>query len=106
MFWRTCQGITPNFTPSACKHARFLQIEVNTGNSDDPTEAILAELRDQPLAGAIVRVIYQVPPERAALVRTDEIRRALAPAHLLVALSREMPPGEARNSGRKCSTNP
>ena len=84
------------FRPVGLTTRPFLQIEVNTNNSDDPTQAILNALRDQPLAGAVVRVTYQVPPDRAALVRTDEIRRALAPAHLLVALSREMPQSEAR----------
>ncbi len=84
------------FRPVPLKTRPFLQIEVDTGASDDPTATIIKRLQDEPLTGAVVRLTYKVPPARAPLVRTDEIRRALAPAHLLVALSREMPPGEAR----------
>ena len=40
-------------------------------------------------------MLYKVPPERASLVRTDELRKALAGAHLVVALARDMPPAEA-----------
>lgn len=84
------------FRPVVLKTRPFLQIEIDTGTSDDPTQFILDKLRDEPLAGAVVRITYQVPPDRAPLVRTDEIRRAVSHAHLLVALSREMPQGEAR----------
>jgi exonuclease SbcD len=73
----------------------FLAIEVDTGESDDPTLAIVAEIGRHPIAGSIVKVAYKVPPDKAALVRTDEIRKALGPAHLVVALQREMPPAEA-----------
>ena len=84
------------FRPVPLNTRAFLQIEVDTGASDDPTAAIIKRLQDEPLTGAVVRLTYKVPPDRAPLVRTDEIRRALSAAHLLVALSREMPPGEAR----------
>jgi exonuclease SbcD len=73
----------------------FVEITVDAGNADDPTRAILEEIARHPVAHSVVRVIYKVPPDRAALVRTDEIRKALGGAHLTVALTREMPPGEA-----------
>jgi hypothetical protein len=44
---------------------------------------------------SVVKVTYKVAPDRASLVRTDEIRKALAAAHLVVALQRDMPAGEA-----------
>lgn len=73
----------------------FLAIDIDTGASEDPTKAILDEITRHPIADSIVRVTYKVPPDRAPLVRTDEVRRALSAAHLIVALSREMPPAEA-----------
>ena len=73
----------------------FIAIEASTGESDDPTKAIVDEINRHPIAGSIVKVTYKVPPDKAALVRTDEVRKALAPAHLVVALQREMPPAEA-----------
>jgi exonuclease SbcD len=73
----------------------FLSIEIDTGDSDDPTRAILDEIARHPITDAVVRVVYKVPPDRASLVRSDEVRKALAGSHLLVALSREMPPAEA-----------
>ena len=73
----------------------FLSLEVDAGDTEDPTQVILDAIARKPILGAIVRLIYKIAPERAALVRVDDIRRALAPAHLIVALSREMPPSEA-----------
>jgi exonuclease SbcD len=74
---------------------RFLDIHADAADAADPTEAIVAEVARHPVAGAIVKLSYKVPPDRVALVRADEIRKALGAAHLVVALSREMPPGEA-----------
>lgn len=69
----------------------FVQIEVDTGQAEDPTRRIVEEIARHPVAHAVVRLTYKVPSERAALIRTDEIRKALAPAHLVAALSRELP---------------
>ena len=74
----------------------FLDIHADAQNADDPTAVILAEINRFPIARSIVKVSYKVPPDKAALVRTDEVRRALGAAHLIVALSREMPPAEAQ----------
>ena len=81
--------------PVPLETRRFLEIQADAGGAADPTEAIVAEIARHPIAGAVVKVSYKVPPDRISLVRTDEIRRALGAAHLVVALSREMPPGEA-----------
>jgi DNA repair protein SbcD/Mre11 len=83
------------FRPVVLKTRPFLALEIDAGNADDPTQALIAEIAKHPIAGAVVKVNYKVPPDRAALVRMDEVRRALAPVHVLVALSREMPPAEA-----------
>jgi exonuclease SbcD len=81
--------------PRVLKTRPFLALEVDAGNTDDPTRAIIEEIGKHPIKGAVVRMTYKVPPDRIALVRMDEVRKALAPAHILVALSREMPPAEA-----------
>ncbi len=74
---------------------RFLDIHVDAGDAPDPTEAIAAEIARHPIARAVVKLSYKVGPDRAALVRTDEVRKALGAAHLVVAISRELPPAEA-----------
>jgi exonuclease SbcD len=84
-----------NFQHMPLKTRPFLSLEIDTGNADDPTKSILDEIARHPVSGAVVRLTYKVPPDRAALVRTEEIRKALGAAHLIVALSREMPPAEA-----------
>ena len=76
----------------------FIEIGVDAGDSDEPTEKILREVARHKIQDAVVRVTYKVAPGKAALVRTDEIRRALSPAHVLVALSREMPPVRGADS--------
>lgn len=74
---------------------RFLNIEVDAGDSEDPTKTLLAEIARHPLAGSVVRCLYRVPNDRAALVRTEELRAALSAAHLVVALQRDMPTSDA-----------
>jgi len=84
-----------DFRPEPLPTRRFIAIEADAGESEDPTRSIIDEIARHPIAGSIVKVHYKVPPDKAALVRTDEIRKALAAAHLIVALQREMPAGEA-----------
>ncbi len=73
----------------------FLAIEIDASESEDPTTAIIEAIARHKIEGAIVKVNYKVPPDRAALVRTDEVRKALSAAHLVVAVSRDMPAAEA-----------
>lgn len=64
-------------------------------NSEDPTRTITEEIATHPIGGAIVKLSYKVAPERAPLVRHDEIRKALGAAHLIVSISRESAGGAA-----------
>jgi exonuclease SbcD len=73
----------------------FIDIGVDASDAEDPTRTIVEEIQRHPIGGAIVRVHYKVAADRAALVRTDEVRKTLTAAHLVVALQREMPPSEA-----------
>ena len=72
----------------------FVEIRVDTQDSDDPTSVILDAIKKRKVNDAIVRLIYRVPPERFALVRGDEIKKALSGAHTARAM-REVPPAEA-----------
>jgi len=74
---------------------RFLDLHVDCGDGDDPTRVLLEEIARHPIARSVVKLSYKVPPDKAPLVRTDEVRKALGAAHLTVALSRELPPAEA-----------
>lgn len=69
----------------------FVAIEVDTGQAEDPTRVILEAIARHPITGSVVRLTYKVPAETAPLVRTDEIRKALGSAHIVAAMSREMP---------------
>lgn len=70
---------------------RFLDIQIDASEAEDPTEKIVAELERRPLKGAVVKVSYRVPREKLPLVREDEVRKALSEAHSIVALSRDLP---------------
>lgn len=67
----------------------FHEIDVDADN-ETPTETILEAIAKRPLRNAIVRLTYHISPEHLPLVREKEIREALAPAYLLVALRREV----------------
>lgn len=69
----------------------FLDIQIDASDTEEPTEKIIAELERRPLKGAVVKVSYRVPREKLPLVREDEIRKVLAEAHSIVALSRDLP---------------
>lgn len=86
----------------------MLELELDAKDAEDPTEALLAQLAKHNLDGAIVKLGYKVPAERAALVRTEDLRKALAPAHVVVSLSRELPAAEAlvRSQGLTESLTP
>ena len=81
------------------KHAvldtrRFVLVEADVTGADDPTAAILRELDRYPLLDSVVKVHYKVGSDKAMLVRTDELRKKLSGAHVVVALQRELPAGE------------
>ena len=67
----------------------LLDIDVDA-NTDEPTEAIVAEIRRHPLRNSIVKLTYRISQERAALVRERDIREALAPAFMTVSISRKV----------------
>lgn len=86
----------------------FLELDLDAGDADDPTEALLEQLAKTDVTGAIVRVRYRVSAERAPLVRIEDLKKALTSAQNLVALSRELPDAEAliRSQGLTESLSP
>ncbi len=67
----------------------FHEIEVDA-NTETPTETIIEAIQSRDLRSAIVRLTYHISPEALPLVREKEIREALAPAFLIVAIRREV----------------
>ena len=75
----------------AVKTRPFVEIEVDaTSAGDDPTDAILAAIRRQPIDEAIVKVAYKINSEQQAAVRDADIRAALGAAFLTVSLHKEI----------------
>jgi len=68
---------------------RFLLIEADAGSHEDPTAAILNEIQKHPVRDSVVKLSYKVANDRASLVRHEDIRKALAGAHVVVSLQRE-----------------
>jgi len=73
----------------------MLTIDVDA-DTEQPTEAILKAIEGRSFQGAIVRLIYRIPAERAAEVRAEEIRAALKDAFAVADLRRESPVAAAR----------
>lgn len=67
----------------------LIEIDVDA-NTETPTEAIVEAIQRRDLRNAIVRLAYHITPELMPLVREKEIREALAPAFLIVAVRREV----------------
>ncbi len=78
---------------------RFLTIDVDA-DRDDPTEAVLDAIARHDIRGAIVRIRIRISAERENLLRDSEIRKALAEAHFVAAISRDV---ERARRGRLAS---
>lgn len=76
---------------------KLLDVDVDA-DCDEPTEKILEYLKHQPLKNAIVKLTYRVGHARQALVREREIREALAPAFMVVAIHRKVQRDSAARS--------
>lgn len=69
----------------------FITIEVSISPGEpEPTAAVLRAIARRDIAEAVVRVRIKLPAEAEPLLRESEIRDALAPAHYIAALSREV----------------
>jgi len=64
---------------------RLIEIEVDA-DTEEPTESILEEIGRNDVRDNIVRLTYRIPSDKAPLVRDREIKDALAPAFMVVAI--------------------
>ncbi len=81
-------GADYRFVPVAQTRA-LLEIEVDA-DCEEPTEKILEEIKRHSLRNAIVKLTYKIGHGKQALVREREIREALAPAFMVVAINRKV----------------
>lgn len=67
----------------------FVTIEVHT-HSEDPTAEVLEAIRAKPIENAIVRLIIHLSAEKEPSIRENDVRRALAPAHHIAAIVKDV----------------
>lgn len=79
------------------KPRSFLEIEADA-DTETPTETILDAIRPHRLREAIVRLTYRISQENLPMVREKEIREALLPAFLVVAIRRDVQRDTAQRS--------
>ena len=65
----------------------FKTVHVTVAEDQDPTSAILEEIRKYTLTDAIVRVIYEVPGERTDTVDLKAVKKALENAFLVASIA-------------------
>lgn len=69
----------------------FLTIDVDIAPDDpDPTSTIVRRIQDSDVDDAVVRLRIQVSAELEPMIIDSEIRKALAPAHFVASISREV----------------
>ena len=68
---------------------RFVTIAV-TPHAEDPTDEVLGRILKADIGDAIVRVQLHLTPTQDALLRDGELRRALAEAHHVASVTREV----------------
>ena len=70
---------------------RFVTVDVTIAPGEpDPTAAVLRAMARRDLVDAVVRVRIKLSPEADSLLREGDIREALASAHYIAAISREV----------------
>lgn len=72
---------------------KFVDIDVDA-DCDEPTEKIIAAIRERDTRDAVVKVVYHISEEKLPLVREQEVREALSDAFMIVSVNRDV----ARNS--------
>ena len=69
----------------------FVTIDVEIPSDDlNPTATIINHIQQSPIADAVVRLRIKVPAELESMILDADIRKALAPAHFVAAISREV----------------
>ncbi|MBI2595249.1 exonuclease SbcCD subunit D [Candidatus Daviesbacteria bacterium] len=77
------------FIPTPCR--AFLTITINLEGSDpNPTQTILDEIKKADTKEKIVRVIINIPTACEGEIKMDQIKKALADAHVIAGISRNV----------------
>ena len=87
---------TYEFVPTPAR--RFLPIEIDARNSDDPTGTIVGKIRMQDVRDAVVRVRYQIDEAQVPQVDVRAIRDALVDADTVAAIERVVDPAERKRT--------
>jgi len=69
---------------------RFVTIRIDVTTSDDPMTQILDELEEQPLDGAVVRIIIKATEAQEMLLDDKPIRQALRSAGYIASIVRDI----------------
>lgn len=86
------KGSTYQFIPVPAR--KFITIEVNLYNQQDPTETFLAELEKFKIDEAVVRIFFDLPEEKENLLDFKRIETALQKAFLVTTISKKTKPIE------------
>ena len=69
----------------------FLTIDVDIATDDpDPTSTVVRRIQHSAVADAVVRLRIKVAAELEPMIIDSEIRKALAPAHFVASIGREV----------------
>ena len=74
----------------------FVAVSVDARNADDPTEQVLAAIRERDVTDAIVRVRYRVTETQVAQVDPARLRDALEGAETVAGIERTVDPAERK----------
>ncbi len=88
-------GRRTTFAFVATPARRFVPIQIDATEAEDPTAAVLAAIARHDIADAVVRVRYRIGEEQPA-VDESAVRAALAPADTVAAIERELDAVERR----------
>ena len=84
------RSVSFNFQP--VKARRFLTIRVEIdGQEMEPTQAVLRAVAAEDITDAIVRLQISTPEQQAGQISETDLRRALKDAHVIAAISRDVP---------------
>ena len=72
----------------------FIAIQVDVRESENPLEEILDAIKAEDIAGAVVRVRYQVDEATASEIDGQQIREALREANMIASIERIVTPEE------------
>lgn len=85
----TPYNVTFQFIPTNAR--KFLTITVSLKATDpDPTQTILAEIKEHALAETIVRLVVNIPAECEEEIQMDLVKKALKDAHYIAGISRNV----------------